>query len=74
MAIDKKELWVEWTKSAMSRYVIPESIDDAKELVDDMIEVATDFADGMLDEYDERFGGGGGRRGGRTRKPEEAEE
>ena len=31
MAIDKKELWVGWTRDAMSRYSIPDEIEDVDE-------------------------------------------
>ena len=66
--VDKKELWVGWTHDAMSRYVMPEEVDDSDDLVDDMAEVATTYADQMLDEYESRFGGAGGGRQ-RKRKP-----
>jgi predicted site-specific integrase-resolvase len=66
-AVDKKELWVGWTHDAMSRYVMPEEVEDSDELVDDMAEVATTYADQMLDEYENRFGGSAGRQ--RKRKP-----
>ena len=65
--VDKKELWVGWTRDAMSRYVMPEEVEDSDELVDDMAEVATTYADQMLDEYENRFGGSAGRQ--RKRKP-----
>jgi len=65
--VDKKELWVGWTRDAMSRYVMPEEVDDSDDLVDDMAEVATTYADQMLDEYENRFGGSAGRQ--RKRKP-----
>jgi len=76
MATDKKEqkeLWVGFAHDAISRYVIPDDIGDSDELVDDMAEVATKYADEMLDQLDERFGGASGSRGsGRRRgKPEE---
>jgi hypothetical protein len=58
MAISKAEMWVQWTRDAVSRYVVPEEVEDADELVDDMSEVATKFADTMLDEFEERFAGG----------------
>ena len=66
-----KELWVGWTRDAMGKYVLPDKVDDAEEMVDDMIEVATSYADGMLDEFEERFSGGRGSR--RRRRPEEPE-
>ena len=58
MAISKAEMWVQWTRDAVSRYVVPEEVEAADELVDDMSEVATKFADTMLDEFEERFAGG----------------
>lgn len=58
MSISKAEMWVQWTRDAVSRYVVPEEVEDADELVDDMSEVATKFADTMLDEFEERFAGG----------------
>ena len=66
-AVDKKELWVGWTRDAMNRYAMPEEVGDSDELVDDMAEIATKYADQMLDEYEDRFGGSGGRQ--RKRKP-----
>jgi len=59
---DEKELWVAWTHDAMGRYQMPDDIKDADELADDMADIATKYADSMLDEYNERFGSGGGRR------------
>lgn len=73
MAIDKKELWAGWTRDAMSRYVIPDTIDDVDDLIDDMAEVAVGYADQMLDEFEERFGGGS-RSGTRRRRKTEPEE
>ena len=71
MAIEKKDLWVGWTRDAMSRYVIPDEIDDVDEQIDDMAEVASGYADQMLEEFEDRFGSGSGRRGsGRRRKTE----
>jgi len=59
-----KNLWVQWTRDAIARYVPPEDIDDAEELVDDMIEMSSQYAFGMLDEYEAAFGesGAGSRR------------
>jgi hypothetical protein len=74
MATDRKELWVGWTRDATSRYVIPDEIDDTDELIDDMAEVASGYADQMLEEYEERFGGAAGRRGSGRRRKQEAEE
>jgi hypothetical protein len=58
MPVDKKEqkeLWVKFAHDAQSRYVIPDEIEDVDQLVDDMIEASTQYADGMLDEYEKRF-------------------
>lgn len=73
-AADKKEMWVQWTHDAMSRYVLPDDIEDADEQVDDMTEIATKYADSMLDEYEERFGGGTARTSSKRRKKDEDEE
>jgi hypothetical protein len=58
MAISKAEMWVQWTRDATARYQVPEEVEDADDLVDDMSDVATKFADTMLDEFEERFAGG----------------
>lgn len=63
----KQELWVGWTRDAMARYEMPVEIDDEEEgaiedLVDQMIDIATDYADGMLEEYENRFEGGARRK------------
>lgn len=62
--LDKRELWVDWTQEALAKYEAPDQIEDADELVDDMVATATKYADSMLDEYEERFEsrGGAGRR------------
>jgi hypothetical protein len=73
MAIDKKEIWVQWTRDAVSRYVVPDEVEDADELVDDMSDVALKFADTMLDEFEDRFEPAGDRRP-RTRKRKSAAE
>jgi hypothetical protein len=59
MATDDKdkELWVRFALAAQSRYVPPDEFDSADELVDDMIEVATQYADGMMDALAERYDG-----------------
>jgi hypothetical protein len=71
---DKKELWVGWTRDAISQYAIPEEVENTDELVDDMRDVATKYADSMLDEFEERFGGGGRSAGGGRRRRGEPEE
>jgi len=80
-ATDKKELWVQWTRDAAKRYVMPDEIESADDLVDDMVEITTKYADTMLDEFEareedrafggSRGGGGGGSGGRRKRKPQE---
>jgi len=67
---DKKTMWIGWTHAAMASYVAPEESDTHEKLVDDMIAIASDYADGMLDEFEDRFGPGGTETaGGRRRKP-----
>ena len=57
MATDKKELWVGWSHAAVRGYKMPEEVDNAEELAEDMADVAAGFADAMLEEYEERFDG-----------------
>lgn len=68
---EKKDLWVQWTKTALTRYVMPEIGDDTEEVVDEMVALAADFADGMLDEYEERFES---KKGGTRRKKADDDE
>jgi hypothetical protein len=58
--MDPKELWVGWTRDAARMYVAPDEIED-DELVDDMIEVTSDYASGMLDAFEQVFGSIEGR-------------
>lgn len=75
MAVSKAEMWVQWTRDAVARYVVPEEVEDADELVDDMAEVTTKYADTMLDEFEERFAGGTSEpRRPKTRKRRTGEE
>lgn len=67
-ADDKKDLWVAWTHDALDNYEAPDRLDDSDELVDDMVGVAVKYADSMLDEYEERFGGTAGKSRRRKRK------
>ena len=77
MADNKEaELWAGWTRDAMRSFDIElgEDEDAVDTAVDDMIDISTQYADAMLDEYEERFQsssrgkkrrkkrGGGGRR------------
>jgi len=57
-----KDLWVGWTRDAMARYESPDEIKYLDELIDDMADTATGYADAMLEEYEERFSGGAGRK------------
>ena len=50
-----KELWVGWTHDALSGYEPEEGV-ELDDLADEMVEVATKYADSMLDEYEDRFG------------------
>ncbi len=68
------ELWVNWTHDAMKRYVMPEDIDNADELSDDMADIATKFADAMLEEYTDRFAAGGGAERRRRSKKNHVDE
>lgn len=52
--MDKKELWVGYTRDAAARYVVPDEVDDADDLVDDMTSVVTKYADEMLDQFESR--------------------
>lgn len=54
----------------MANFRVSDEVEDTEECVDTMIEVATDYADGMLDEFEKRYGGGIGRR----RRKEEDDE
>ncbi len=69
---EAKELWVQFALGAVANYTVPESIDDADEQVDDMAEIASKFADAMMDEYEERFAGGP-RRGRKIKRPKREE-
>lgn len=75
-SLTDKELWIGFARDAMASYS-PIDAPDNEELVDDMLEVSSDYADAMLDEVNERFGGAktGGRRRRKTkRKTDEDDE
>jgi len=75
--VDKKELWVGWTRDAMLKYAPPENDKiDTDGLVDDMVDVTTKYADAMLDEFEERFEGveRAPRTRGKRKKPADDEE
>ena len=61
------EMWAAWTRDAMRSYDAPDDISD-DEIVDDMADVATQYADVMMDEFAERFGPDSEVQGGRTRR------
>lgn len=72
--IDKAQLWADWTRS---NFTLPDDLsddDDAEEAVNEMAAFACDYADAMLDEYEERFGGGKKTRRRRKRNEEEEKE
>jgi hypothetical protein len=78
--IDKVKIWNEYARDATQRYQVPDEIDDVEELTNDMVDVATGYADLMLEELEERIADGtfGGRgspgRTSRRRRREEPEE
>lgn len=56
MAVSEKEIWAQYTRDAIGKYNAPdEGFDNPEDLIDDMIEFVTSYADGMLDELEERF-------------------
>lgn len=65
MATDKKELWVGWTRDAAAQYERPQGLEEVDEVLDDMVDVTTGYADMMLEEFEqreERFTSTGSRR------------
>jgi len=77
--IDKVKIWNEYARDATQRYVVPDEFDDVEELTNDMVDVATGYADLMLEELEDRiadgtFGGGSRGRASRRRRREEPEE
>lgn len=74
-AIDKKELWVDWTHDAMANFSPPEDLGDRQEqrmeLAAEMADVATTYADEMLAEYEERFDSKGGGKKRRRRRDDD---
>lgn len=73
MAADtnEAELWAGWTRDAMKSFDIGELGDEDEAIdvtVDDMVDIATQYADAMLDEYNERFQSSGGGRKKRRKK------
>lgn len=53
---------------------MPEDIEDADELADDMTDTSVKYADAMLAEFEQRFAGGGARRRTRKTKKDETED
>ena len=54
------EMWVDWTRDALRSLDIPDdlALDDEEavdSLVDDMVDLSTQYADAMLDQFTERF-------------------
>lgn len=81
MAIDKKQVWLDFARDAVKQYEIPDSVEDVDELTNDMVDVATGYADLMLEEFEDRvadgvFGGSRstGERASRRRRRDEPEE
>lgn len=60
--MDEKELWIRFAEAAVSRYVLPDDVENAEEVADDMADVATNFADAMSEEFKKRFKAGSKRR------------
>ncbi len=68
---EKKELWVDWTRDAMAAYTEPDDIKSVDDLLEDMVEFTTAYADAMLEEFAHRFESGTARKRkgkGRSRK------
>jgi len=74
MALDKKELWVDWTHDAMANYPMPEEVGGPEDFANEMADVACNYADEMLEEYERRFEKGGSKGRRRRKKDEEEEE
>jgi hypothetical protein len=68
--MDPGEMWLQLVLGALNKYEPPEKTDSPEELVDDMIEVTTDYANGVLDAYEEQFGAfdKGGRSSSRSKR------
>ena len=62
MSKEFQELWVAFAHDAMSRYEVPDGKLDNDDLVDDMVEISTKYADSMLDELEKRLAGGSRKR------------
>jgi len=70
--VKEKELWAAFAQAAMQAYR-PDVDGNEDEIVDDMVAVASGFADAMLDAMDERYTEKA-RRGSKRRGREEDED
>lgn len=69
-----KEMWAGWTRDASANYEEPDDVDD---VIDDMVDFATTYADEMLAEFEHRFADGTARKRkskSRRRKPDDDED
>lgn len=57
-ANEKKDLWVQWAHDAIARYPLIDEDEDVDETANNMVDVATVYADLMLEEYENRFASG----------------
>jgi hypothetical protein len=49
--LNVKELWVGWTRDAARQYERPDDLDE-EDVVSDMVDFTTEYADMMLEEYE----------------------
>ena len=64
---EQKELWIRFACATLQGFEMQaDEVEDHDEHANDMIMVATKVADGMLDEYEERFAGGQPRKKQKT--------
>lgn len=68
---EKKQIWVDLARAAIGSYVEPDDIDDQDELVDDMVNVSTKYADAMLKEFEARFNEGKPRKRRKKTEPDD---
>lgn len=70
MAIaDQKQLWIDWTHDALVGYQRDEQEEgDEEDIAEEMVSIATKYADFMLEEFEERFSSSGGRPRKKKRK------
>jgi hypothetical protein len=55
---EAKALWAGFTRDALQSYTIPEEVEDDEDLINDMVDLASSYADAMLEEFESRFEGG----------------